>query len=30
MAHRVFTFSDGRIVEAAENAERALPSDIAW
>jgi putative ABC transport system ATP-binding protein len=30
MAHRVFTFSDGRIVEAVENAERAPPSDIAW
>jgi putative ABC transport system ATP-binding protein len=30
MAHRVFTFSDGRIVEAVENAERARPSDIAW
>jgi putative ABC transport system ATP-binding protein len=30
MAHRVFTFSDGRIVEAVRNAERARPSDIAW
>jgi putative ABC transport system ATP-binding protein len=30
MAHRVFTFSDGRIVEVVENAERARPSDIAW
>jgi putative ABC transport system ATP-binding protein len=30
MAHRVFTFSDGRIVEVVQNAERAPPSDIAW
>jgi putative ABC transport system ATP-binding protein len=30
MAHRVFTFSNGRIVESLENAERARPADIAW
>jgi putative ABC transport system ATP-binding protein len=30
IAHRVFTFSDGRIVETVANAERALPSEIEW
>jgi putative ABC transport system ATP-binding protein len=30
MAHRVFTFSNGRIVGAVENAERAQPAEIAW
>ncbi len=30
IAHRVFTFSDGRIVEMHENAERARPADVAW
>jgi putative ABC transport system ATP-binding protein len=30
MAHRVFTFSNGRIVGAVENAERAQPAAIAW
>jgi len=30
MAHRVFVFSDGRIAETVENAERAQPSEIEW
>jgi putative ABC transport system ATP-binding protein len=30
MAHRVLTFSDGRIVETVENAERARPAEIEW
>jgi putative ABC transport system ATP-binding protein len=30
MAHRVLTFSDGRIVETVENAARARPSEIVW
>ncbi|MYZ48198.1 ABC transporter ATP-binding protein [Propylenella binzhouense] len=30
IAHRVFTFSDGRIVETHENAERVRPADVEW
>jgi putative ABC transport system ATP-binding protein len=30
LAHRVFSFSDGRIVEVVENAERLPPSAIEW
>ena len=30
IAHRVFTFSDGRITETVVNAQRAAPSEIEW
>lgn len=30
MAHRVFYFGNGRIVDTAENAARAAPSTIEW
>jgi putative ABC transport system ATP-binding protein len=30
MAHRVFTFGDGRITSTHENATRQKPSDIHW
>jgi putative ABC transport system ATP-binding protein len=30
MAHRVFTFGDGRIISMHENATRQKPSDIRW
>ena len=30
IAHRVLVFSDGRIAEVVENAERAKPSEIEW
>ena len=30
IAHRVFYFSDGRIGETVENAERVRPSEVEW
>jgi putative ABC transport system ATP-binding protein len=30
IAHRVFYFSDGRIAETVENAERVAPSQVEW
>jgi putative ABC transport system ATP-binding protein len=30
IAHRVFYFSDGRIVETSENDKRVKPADIEW
>ena len=30
IAHRVLVFSDGRIAEVVENAERAKPSEVEW
>ena len=30
IAHRVFTFRDGRIAETVTNATRAQPSDVTW
>ncbi|MGB3386803.1 MAG: ABC transporter ATP-binding protein [Pseudaminobacter sp.] len=30
IAHRVFTFRDGRIVEAHTNEVRARPADVSW
>ncbi len=30
IAHRVFTFRDGRIAEARTNATRASPRDVSW
>ncbi|MGE0232325.1 MAG: ABC transporter ATP-binding protein [Flavobacteriaceae bacterium] len=30
IAHRVFSFHDGRIVEAIENATRIKPSEVSW
>jgi putative ABC transport system ATP-binding protein len=30
IAHRVFSFSDGRIAETVENAERVRPSEVEW
>ncbi len=30
IAHRVFTFGDGRIVEVAVNETRIAPSQVTW
>jgi putative ABC transport system ATP-binding protein len=30
IAHRVFTFHDGRITEAQVNEKRAQPSEVSW
>ena len=30
IAHRVFTFRDGRIIDAVTNAERIRPSEVVW
>jgi hypothetical protein len=30
MAHRVFTFGDGRITATHTNETRAKPSEISW
>jgi putative ABC transport system ATP-binding protein len=30
IAHRVFFFSDGRIAETVENADRVPPTEVEW
>ena len=30
IAHSVFSFKDGQIVEASENARRVTPADVSW
>jgi len=30
IAHRVFTFKDGRIADAAVNDQRARPAEVSW
>ncbi|TIT43548.1 MAG: ABC transporter ATP-binding protein, partial [Mesorhizobium sp.] len=30
IAHRVFTFRDGRIADVAINDQRARPADVSW
>ena len=30
IAHRVFSFRDGRIAEASVNEERVKPAEVTW
>jgi putative ABC transport system ATP-binding protein len=30
MAHRVFTFRDGQIIETVVNSSRSRPADVIW